>query len=171
MKKLKLLIAIVLFCTIAKAQERVSISVYQDAKFLVAGDPERGYDPGTIDLVARFTMQGKQQDFGYMIVFPEFEYAEIEGTYYKYSLNTGYVLNELFIKRTEIGASIGYGFIDRWGKSFFSFGASGFINYKITDRIKGSLMLQFTERKDLAWAFGKNEIRTSGFVGLEINLN
>ena len=104
------------------------------------------------------------------IVTPEFEYANIEGIYKRYSANLGYVLNQLIINKSEVGATIGYGFIDRWSKSMFSFGASVFFNYKISDRFKISLMSQFTERKDLEWAYGKNEIRFSGFLGLEINL-
>ncbi len=166
----KLFLVITLLSATLSAQQRVSIAIYQDAKFLTIGDEKRGYEAGTADLVFRFNMQGKQQKYGYMIVSPEFEYADIEGIYKRYSANVGYVFNQLVVPRTEVGSTIGYGFIDRWGKSMFSFSVSGFINYKITDRFKLSLMAQFTERKDLAWAYGKNDIRFSGLVGLGINL-
>ena len=166
----KLFLVITLLSATLSAQQRVSIAIYQDAKFLTIGDEKRGYKAGTADLVFRLNMQGKQQKYGYMIVSPEFEYADIEGIYKRYSANVGYVFNQLVVPRTEVGSTIGYGFIDRWGKSMFSFSVSGFINYKITDRFKLSLMAQFTERKDLAWAYGENDIRFSGLVGLGINL-
>lgn len=166
----KLLLAIVLLSTTINAQERVSISFYQDAKFLTQGDKERGYEAGTLNIVLRLNMQGNQEKYGYMIASPEFEYADIDGVYKRYSVNFGYVFNELVIPRVEIGATVGYGFIQRWYISPTSFSASGLLNYKVTDSLKISMMAQFTERKDLKLAYGKNEIRFSGFIGLEINL-
>lgn len=171
MKKLLLLFALVL-STLSFAQRNVSMSIYQDAKFLVAGDKDRGYDAGTLDFLIRVELQGHQQEWGYMIVFPEYEYAGIEGSYTRYSANVGYVLNKLIVKDFEAGASIGYGMIDRWGKSFSSFSGGAFLKYKLSDDIKLCLLAQLTERKELKWAYGGNNvIRFSGFIGVEFNLN
>ena len=53
-----------------------------------------------------------------------------------------------------------------------SFGGSGFIKYKLTDDIKLNLLVQATERKELKWAYGGNNvIKFSGFIGVEFNLN
>lgn len=152
------------------AQRQVSVSIHQDFKLGVLGDKEHGYKAGTVDILARFKMQGHQQKYGYMIMFPEFEYAEIQGIYKRYSVNAGYTFNRLLVKNFEVSAALGYGWIDRYGKSMFSFGGSGEIAYKIND-LKISVIGQLTERKDLAWLYGKNEIRFSGFIGLEYNLN
>ena len=171
MKNLLLLFSLLL-SSLSFSQRHISLSIYQDAKFLVAGDKERGYDAGTLDLLMRFEMQGDQQDWGYMIVFPEYEYAELDGTYQRYSANVGYVFNKLIVEDFEAGASIGYGMIDRWRRNFLSFGGSGFIKYKLTDDIKLNLLVQATERKELKWAYGGNNvIKFSGFIGVEFNLN
>jgi len=158
-------------CLNTFAQDKVSLSVYQDAKLGVIGDKVHGYDAGTLDLLFRFKMQGYQKEFGYLIVFPEFEYAEIKGLYKRYSVNVGYTLNKLVIDNTEVNASLGWGWIDRYGKTVFSWGASSEIAYKVSDKFKIVALGQLTERKDLKLFYGKNEIRFSGFIGIEFNLN
>lgn len=154
-------------CNTTNAQSGVSISLHQDLKFATIGDTDRGYKAGTIDIVARFKMAGNQDKYGYVIVFPEFEYAEIEGIYKRYSVNAGYTFNKLILDNFEVNAAIGYGWIDRYGKSMFSFSASSEVAYKITDHIKTSLMLQLTQRKDLLWLYGTNSIKPSVFFGIE----
>lgn len=150
--------------------QNVSVAIYQDAKFLFIGDKERGYEAGTIDIVARLKMQGNQDKYGYLIVFPEYEYAEIEGIYKRYSANVGYTFNKLILDRFEANISLGYGWIDRYSMSSWSFGASSELTYKITDRLKFNLLLQGTERKDLEVLWGNNAFRISGFIGIEVNL-
>lgn len=169
--KTLLKISVVLFAlvtTTAKSQSKVSLSLHQDARLLFQGD-DKGNDAGTIDIVARFKMQGNQHDFGYIIVYPEFEYAKIEGTYKRYSANVGYTFNQLFITNLELSAAAGYGWIDRYGKTMFSWGGSGEIAYKV-HHVKFSLMAQLTERSDLKYLYGKSEARLSGFFGIEFNL-
>ena len=40
-------------------------------------------------------MQGNQDELGYFVVAPEFEYADLQGTYRRYSVNVGYTLNSI----------------------------------------------------------------------------
>ena len=162
------LIAIGIFMQ-CNAQSTISISIHQDLKLATIGDTKRGYEAFTPNLLIRFKMQGKQRQLGYMVVFPEFEYAEIDGYYKRYSANAGYTFNQWF-EKWEYSIYGSYGFIDRWSKSFFSFGASGEIAYKISDKFKVSAVGQFTERKDLKWAWNDNAIRFSGFIGVEYNI-
>jgi len=168
-KEIVLVILIITLSSIALAQSNVSLSIHQDVRLGLIGD-DVGNDAGTINILARLKMQSNQQAFGYLVVFPEFEYAEIEGSYKRYSANVGYTFNELVVNNFEASLFGGWGFIDRYGKSFFSFGGSGEIAYVINNTIKASVVGQLTERKDLKYMYSKNEIRFSGFIGLEINL-
>lgn len=169
--KNKLLIVIMLTiinsCTaVLLAQDKVSLSLYQDARFGLVGD-NRGNEAGTLNLLARLKMQGNQEAFGYMVVFPEFEYADlVGGKYIRYSANIGYTFNKLIIKNLEANASAGYGWIDRKGTSS-SIALSAALSYKVSKIFKINLMSQYTRRTDLqtpVW-------RYSGFVGAEITLN
>lgn len=161
MKKTLLTLAL-LFTIVSYAQERVSVSIHQDFKLAFIGD-NKSYEAGTIDVILRLKMQGNQQKHGYMVVMPEFEYAELIGIYRRYSANIGYTFNTI-VKDFEASLGGGYGFIDRFDKSMSSFNGYAELSYKINDRFKVSLLSQFTERKDIElW-------RYSGFIGLEINL-
>ena len=156
---------------VALAQNKVSLSIHQDARLGLLGD-DKGNDAGTLNILARFKMQGKQQKgYGYLVVFPEFEYADIGGNYRRYSANVGYTFNELIVDNFEASLFGGWGFIDRYAKAFFSAGFEAELGYKITDRFKVSLLAQLIDRKDLKWMYGNTEVRFSGFIGIEYNLN
>ena len=183
MKKLKATLLILLITSFCHAQSQrgsgsgcgLSVSIYQDARLMFLGDQDHNIDKGTLDLVLRVKMEGYQDRYGYFVVYPEFEYAEIEGIYKRYSVNVGYVLNQLPVKDFELGFGIGWGWIDRYGKSMFSFAGTSNLSYKITDNIKLSLLGQITERKDLAVMWGNKGLnfkedgilRFSGMIGLE----
>ena len=139
----------------------IAIAVYQDARLLVSGD-NIGNDPGTLNLIFRAKMQGNQQEHGYMVVFPEYEYANLKGgKYVRYSANIGYVFNRF--GNFELGASFGYGWIDRNG-TLSSFSAYGELAYKLTNNFKIALLSQYTERGDIGvW-------RYSGLFGFEIKI-
>ena len=157
--------------SIAFAQEKVSVSILQDVKLATLGDKDRNYSPFTTDILIRVNMQGKQQEHGYMIVFPEYEYADIAYGYNRYSANVGYTFNKLFLEDLELSASIGYGFITRKKKSNASYGFNGIASYKLTKNTKILLNLQYVNRTDLGELYGKTKLRISGFAGIEINLN
>ena len=153
----------------SEAQEKPSLSIYQDGRLAFLGD-DKGNDSGTLNILARLKMQGNQQKWGYLVIFPEFEYADIVGSYKRYSANIGYALNKLIVNRTEATAALGYGWIDRYGYTTCSWSLSGTIAYKLKSHLKLNVLGQFTERTDLLLMYGENELRFSGFVGFEINL-
>lgn len=169
MKTLKnyLTIAFMFLITfLASSQEQVSISVYQDAKLLITGD-NIGNSAGTLNVVLKANLQGNQQQYGYMIVSPEFEYANLKGgEYQRYSANVGYVFNKLILNNFEAGITAGWGWINRDNFTFHSASINGLLNYKINNRFKISTQLQLVDRTDLEIP----ELRLSGFIGLEITL-
>ena len=140
----KLIYYLILFsCMNLFSQEQISLGVYQDLRLLLTGD-DHNNDAGTIDIVMRIEMQGKQQNWGYLTIFPQFEYAEIAGNYKRWSANVGYTFNEIFV---EIMPYVSYGWIDR-GVSFRSIGAGCEISYKI-GKLEISLLNEFVERQEL----------------------
>lgn len=159
MKRLFLILGLLIGLT-SYSQERISLGLYHDAKYM---------SEGKLNMLIRFNMQGNQQTYGYMTISPEFEYAELEGEYFRYAVNIGYTFNELVLKNSEAGFALGGGFIDRYRKALFSLGGNFFIKYKINDHIKVSILAQAVDRKDLKWLWGKDIIRFSGFIGLEVN--
>lgn len=155
----------------AKAQSGVSISLHQDIRLAIVGDEEHGYKAGTLDLLARFKMNGNQGKYGYFVVYPEFEYAEIDGIYKRYSVNVGYTLNKLIVDDAEIGVYLGWGWIDRYGKTFYSFGGGIEVSYKLTEKLKISGIGQLTERKELKFYWNETQtIKPSFLFGIEYKL-
>lgn len=150
------------------AQERVSFLVYQDVRLALTGDDY--YEAGTLDVLLKVKFQGLQKRLGYMFVAPEFEYSDLEGIYKRYAVNAGFTFNTLGEPPVEIALSAGYGWIDRWGKTMFSFNAQGEIAYRFNSKFKIALLSQFTERSDLGWRYGEKPIRFSGFMGLEFSI-
>ena len=75
---LKTLLLILAFNT--HAQERVSISVLQDARLAVLGD-NIGNDAFTPDFIVRLGMEGIGR-FKYVSLRTEWEYANLAGGYY-----------------------------------------------------------------------------------------
>ncbi|WP_353777897.1 hypothetical protein [Winogradskyella sp. 3972H.M.0a.05] len=168
---LNLIVATTLCFTInSKAQEQVSLSLHQDLKFAIIGDEQGGHSTRIIDITARFKMQGKQQQFGYMVIYPAFQYANLLGIYKRYYANVGYSFNRLFIKNFEAMAGLNYGIQDRFSKSFLTFGADFELSYNISEKFKFSLLAQVVERKDLAVFYDDYKLGFSGSFGLEFNL-
>lgn len=159
-----LFMIVVTTCT-AVAQDNVSISVFQDVKFALKGDEARGYKAGTLDLLFRFKMQGEQNKYGYFVVAPEYEYADLDGIYRRYSVNVGYTLNQLILDNFEVTPMLNYGWIDR-GVSTWSYGAYLELMYKLSDRFKIGFVNQLTHRTDLP----NRKLGYSLFGGLEISL-
>src|SRR5690606_25995929 len=137
-------------------------AVLQDVRLAIVGD-DKGNDAFTTNILARVKMQGKQSEFGYLIIYPEFEYANLKQVYLRYSANVGYTLNQLFIKNLEASLIGGIGFINRGGEGSSSFGLTGELGYRISDHLKIVLDAQFVQRSDI----GANKI--SGFAGFEFN--
>lgn len=162
MKQIIIILLLVLGTSSIHSQERVGISLHQDARLLVLGDKDHNIDAGTIDIVVSLKMQGNQQQYGYLTIYPSFEYAELsDSTYKRWSANIGYTFNKLIVDNFEILIAGGYGWIDRWSVNMSSFGADAILNYKLTNNIKLSLMSQLTDRRDI------NKIKYSGFIGIQ----
>ena len=167
-----ILITIIIILSLQKTNSQsISFGLYSDAKLLSKGDRLRGIPKGSKDLVFRFKMNGNQEKYGYLTVIPEFEYAEIDGNYRRYSANIGYTFNELILKNLEVTPILGYGWIDRYSVSTYSFGASLETLYNICEKMKIGFLHQFVERSDLEWLWGDSKLRYSFFIGIEIILN
>jgi len=159
MKQLILL----LFLTLnLNAQERVSLAVYIDPTLMIKGDTHNN-PAGTLNLILQLKMQGNEQSIGYMVIFPEFEYADLSKSYIRYSANIGYNFYTP-IKHLEALLSGGWGILSREGTTWHSGSLEGVISLKI-NKFKINLMGQLVDRKDI------KEIRFSGFVGIELYLN
>jgi hypothetical protein len=169
MKKI-ILIAIFL-SSLGYAQEKISMQIMQDAKLGIVGDKEHGYKRGTIDVAVAMVLQGKQKKYGYLIAYPEFEYADLKyDSYKRWTANVGYSFNKLYVKNTEVGGSLSYGFIDRRAIKM-CIGANGFLKYKLCNYFKLVANMQFSQRPDLDVLYGiPNEYRYSGQIGIEINI-
>lgn len=162
MKKLLFIVLVSVFIN-GNSQEKLSFSLLQDVKLATIGDIKRGYKAFTVDILARIKMQGNQQRLGYMIIYPEYEYAELKSTYQRYSANIGYAFNNI-ISNLEFESAISYGFINHDGTTR-SIGAWFGTNYIISKALKINVGYQIVERTDI------DKIKYSGFVGLEIKLN
>ena len=169
MGKIKIsIIAVTMFtalCSNTQAQSGLGLAVYDDLKLLVRGDSEHGIEKGTNDFVVRFLMEGNQQKWGYVIVFPEFEYAQICGNYKRYSAGVGYVFNKLILNNAELGFNINYGWIDRYGKSMFSGGGGIVLSYKLNKVLKLSILNQFTDRRDLKYLWNDDKTLAYSLMG------
>ena len=161
MKKFLFIVLLSVFIN-GHAQEKLSFSLLQDVKLATIGDTKRGYKAFTINLLARIKMQGNQQKLGYMIIYPEYEYAELQSTYHRYSANVGYSFNNI-INNLEFETAVSYGFINHNGTTR-SVGAWFGTNYIISKALKINAGYQIVERTDI------DKIRYSGFVGLEIKI-
>lgn len=170
MKKI-ILIAIFLSYSLGYAQEKISIQIIQDAKLGIVGDKEHGYKRGTIDVAVAMILQGNQKKYGYLIAYPEFEYADLKyDSYKRFTANVGYSFNKLCVKNIEVGGSLSYGFIDRRAIKM-CIGANGFVKYKLCNYFKLVANMQFSQRPDLDVLYGiPNEYRYSGQIGIEINI-
>lgn len=156
-----ILFILLIIPVVVNSQEKVSISVMQDLKLATIGDKEHNYNAFTTDVILRFKMQGKQQKYGYLTIFPQFEYAELRPRYIRYSANVGYTLNQF--KYIELMPYVGYGITDRKG-SYKTISLGGEISYPI-GRFKILANGEYLKRKELnKWVF-------SGYIGLEFVLN
>ena len=107
-------------------QEKISFTVLQDASLLVFGDHHRE-NAKTLDLLINIKIQGKPSQFGYFVIFPEYEKASLDKLYQRFSLNFGYTFNDIYIRnfieprKFEFTLAIGFGVINRFSNNSFSF--------------------------------------------------
>lgn len=167
----RLLIIAILF-TIASfmssllAQNGIEVGIWQDPKLAFFEDSTGSYQPFTLDILTKVSLQGRQQDAGFFSLSALFEYADLEGIYKRYGVDLGFTFTESISGKLEVTPSINWGFLDRWGRNFMVFGADLEITYDILEGVKFSYLAQLVHRKDLLWAYGDNKIGFSNFLGL-----
>lgn len=170
----KILIILILLLTqlSSVSQETISLSVYQDAKLMTLGD-QSANKPGTMNLLMNMKIQTKQKNYGYLIVVPEYEQADLQDTYKRLSLGVGYTFNRLYspnfnlLRNLELTTTFFYGVINRFENTDGSWSCSGEVSYKINDWLKIGAVHQLTERTDLLFRYQDKKIRYSFFLGLE----
>ncbi len=130
-----------------------------------------GNKAGTLDIITRIKYESKSKKLGFFVFGAEFEKANIKESYSRYGVFVGYSFKP-FLNDTNffIEPSLGYGYIHRKNVNLNSWSASLQTAYKLSERIKLSSIIQFTERTDLEMLYSKKEIRYSFFIGLEFNL-
>lgn len=176
-----LIILILLFTQVSStSQGKISLSVYQDARLIVLGDKQSN-KAGTMDLLMNMKIQTKQKNYGYLVIVPEYEQADLQDTYKRLSLGVGYTFNRLmpslnflrpnmnFLRDFEVTTTVYYGVINRFSNTDDSWSVSCEMSYKINEWLKFGFLHQLTERTDLLFRYQDKKIRYSFFFGLEFS--
>lgn len=156
------------------SQEKISLSIYQDARLMALGDKQTN-KAGTMNLLMNLKFQTKQKRFGYLVIVPEYEQADLQDTYKRLSLGVGYTFNRLyfsnlyFLKDVEVTTTLSYGVINRFSHSEGSWSCNAEVSYKVNDWLKIGVVHQLTERTDLLFRYQDKKIRYSFFFGLEFS--
>jgi len=146
---MKKLLLILLFTTIATAQEKISLGVYQDAKLTFYRD-NHGNEPFTADIVITANLEGKQFKHYYFSLQPFYEYADLHGgKLHRYGINTNWNLNQLIITNTTITAGIGLGLIHRFSMGFPSYQANLELKHKIAQWLELAIRTELVRRSEL----------------------
>jgi len=157
------------------SQEKMSMSIYQDARLVVLGNKKEN-NIRTLDVLINFKFQGKQNAFGYFVFIPEYEKANLPDVYQRLSLSIGYTFNGLHTsklilpKNLDFTIAIGYGITNRFSNNSFNYSITGEATYKINEWLKLGFVHQLTERRDLLFRYDENQLKYSFFFGLEVSL-
>jgi hypothetical protein len=152
-----------------KAQDNVSIGVYQDARLLFLGD-ERGNKPGTIDAKLEISLQGYQLNGYYFSINTQIEYANLKGgDYSSLLIIPNWTFNQQ-IENIELSGGIVTGLIHRWKQSYFTYGLSGDLSYKLSDKLKLSALGQLIKRGDLSDRWNTKGLNPNFYIGIKYNL-
>jgi len=189
MKKLGLISFILLFYNLNSfSQKDFAIAVYADVGLTLRGD-HHGHPAGTLDIVSRFKYNFSQRKLGHWVVFGEFEFAQLEGDFKRYSANVAYNFNRIIfpkiwfiprfeMKNFEVNLSVGYGAISRFDFVKPSFGFSAEFGYRLSKHLKINVLAQFSERSDMIELYGKSDsklgifnTRESIFGGLGVEVD
>ena len=162
MKTIKLILLLLPFVTLSQSQ--LSINIYQDARLATFGD-NKGNEAFTSNFRIRNEWQAGQLNHSYWFVAPEFEYADLQLAYKRYSVNVGQRFNK-FSKLFQASYSLGYGITDRSHAKYTSFNADAELSVVISSNIHLLLSSQLTQRKEL-----QQFVMYSGFIGVKYNFN
>ncbi len=152
-----------MFTVVTQAQDTWAISVTQDLR-LAFTDDDHGNTAPTLDVLAKIEYQTKQFKSGYVFFYPQAEFADLSGGYYKrYGLGFGYTFNT-FSDLIDLSPSFNCGFINRWNNNSISaeFQLEGAL--KLSDKFSLVLLSTWTERTDI------DRWRISGFAGVKYKL-
>jgi hypothetical protein len=148
----------------------MSVSFHQDLRLLTLGD-KIANDPGTLNLITKIKYEGRQKKAGFLVFGVEYEIANINKTYRRYGISSGYTFNTLFGNESiHITPYLGIGGILRMGRTSLSCSGSLQISYALNKTIQISSLFQLTHRTDLLHLYNNNVIRGSFFIGLEFDL-
>lgn len=170
------------------AQKDFAIAVFADVGLTLRGD-HHGHPAGTLDIVSRFKYNANQRKLGHWVYFVEFEFAQLEGDFKRYSGNLAFNFNRIVfpkiwfiprfeLKNLEIQPSIGYGIISRYDFTKPSLGFSTEIGYRLSKHLKIDILFQASERSDMIELYGKSDsklgvfnTRESIFGGLGVEID
>jgi len=159
MKKL-ILICTLLIGLISYAQDGFSVNVYQDIKLAIQND-DYGNTAPTLDIILKGEKQFLQRDFGYIVIYPQIELADLAGGMYtRYSGGLGVTLNNI-TNNLDVTPSFNAGFINRWGDNYFSTEFELETSMEVIKNFRIAIMGTYTQRSELyLW-------RYSSFIGLK----
>lgn len=162
------------------SQEKMSLGVFQDARLMFLGD-ERGNSPGTMDLLLRLRLEGKQKKIGYFVFYLSYEHANLASTLIRYSSSVGFTFNNLsksnkFINRFDFTPTIGYGNLNRNRNNsidkYYNWSFCEETSFKVNKFMKISFLTQLMQRSDLKRKKSNNRriARFSCFIGTVFNI-
>lgn len=154
----KIITLFVLLISLSAFSQEVNINLSQDARLALIGD-NKGNDAFTPNL--RLSVDFEDNNGFY--IAPEIEYADLKIQYLRYSGNIG--KRFIFWKKLKLSTSIGFGIIDREGRSYSSFSGDAYLSYPISKRLRLFLNSQIVERKDL-----KKDVVISVFFGVRYRI-
>lgn len=158
---------IFLFPFLMFTQDHIQIEIHQDARLMFLGD-DKGNRHITQDIKLSVALQGKQFEWYYFELKPSLEYANLKGgKFVTWTVQGGWVFNQLFIRNIEAGIYPTIGLLHRFNTSYFAYGITSELNYKITEKLKIGLMLQGITRPDLKDKWNTKGLKPSGYLGIK----
>ena len=156
MKKLTVLLLVV--STLSFGQGTIGFNASLDNKLTFIGD-DKGNDPFTLDITAKFLLQGFERQISYKVsgytqLGTKYEFADLKGgEFHRYGVELGYTLlyNDFNVGLMPF---VGYGFISRENSGMtrsWEFGATA--HYKIVRGVKVITSMIATERTDIKTKF------------------
>jgi len=160
---------ILLFPLLIFSQENIMLEGLFDPRLMILGDG-KSYGAGTADFKIGVELQGKQFEWYYFAMKAQYEYADLKPRYISYLISAGWTFNQFLPENLNTGIFLTTGFIHRFGTSFFTYGATGEISYKLTDRLKLTIQYQAIKRGDLKYMWQENKVGISNYLGIKYKL-
>lgn len=156
MKAKTILLSFWLLVTIAgsqklTAQDKITISLLQDAKLGLGLDKKHKNTSPTLDILINVNLEGMQFEHYYFCMQMQYEYANLyDGYYSRYGVNAIWFFNQLIIPKLKIGAGAGLHMINRHkneGNGSYSFTFE--FHYPIVKNLFIVNKNEFVRRSDL----------------------